>query len=293
MFDATSPGRIACSLVAAFALVSTAARAENAAFLEVDPTVSTLTTILCVQGECSEDTHPVVGEIVLTLDCGEPPTQAAVRDFRLAATTNHVAFLDFGFGGKVNALVADLGIRRHDAASIPVPVPLSPTNVVFRKLTNDLAGTIDYRASGLACALLQIAGLKCEDRIDLGSRPPNVVDELPATWTLEDGVLRISGTFSFREDIDTEHPEIGYVGGRAKLSASGRLRPLLHMHPSSDRLEFRWCQAFPSARLEVSSALTGEPWLPHSATPEASGTEWTVRVPEPTAATFYRLRVDP
>ncbi|MBL9128658.1 MAG: hypothetical protein JNL97_13470, partial [Verrucomicrobiales bacterium] len=192
-----------------------------------------------------------------------------------------------------DAVVRDLAIRRHPTPSLEAPVPLGASNIVFRNLTNDLSGTIDYRASGLACALLQVAGLKCEDRVDLAGRPPNVVAELPAVWSIQDGVLRITGTFSFREDINTAHPEIGYVGGKVTLTAAGPIRPVLRMQPATDRLEFRWCSSFATARLEAAPNLDATSWQALPADPETSGTDRTVRIPKPATATFYRLRTDP
>lgn len=257
--------------------------------LTVNPQESQLTTGLCVQDDCSSDTHPLAGEIRLRIGCESPPREAALADLRLAATTNHVANIDLGFGGRVSALLEGLVIRHAIPGDARPPAPVTNGQVMFEGVPTLLAGTLAYDAAGLACVVVQLAGLQCVDSLDLSDRSTNTIRELAATLEVSGGRVTLRGSFDFQEFIDAEQPALGHVEGRAEFVASGELRPQLAIAAEGNGLHLRWCRVFEGFVLEHADSLRGE-WTTVNAPPEADGDEWRTTIPADVAAGYYRLR---
>jgi len=257
--------------------------------LTLDPAASELTTTLCIQGECSSDTHPLAGELLVVLAGNAAERQAALLDLRLAATTNHHADLDYGFGGRVTAVLSNLVIRHAAPAAPPTWQPVTEEAVTFRTIPNILAGDLAYSATGLACALVGSAGLPCVAVRDLAQRDPNTIDTLGSELVITAGRARLTGAFGFSERIVPDQPALGEVRGAVVLTAVGELRPVLAIRPVEGGFELRWSGLAEGFVAEKSSDL-GTAWQPLGITPELTADDWTVAVPGGAEAAYYRLR---
>jgi hypothetical protein len=277
-------------LTGALAACGSNATAELRMPLNLDPAFSSLTTELCVQDVCSSDTHPLAGEVRLVLDCGTPPQQAAIQNLRLVATTQHNAQLDLGAAGDISAVLRGLIIRQLPGAQSAWS-PVAGDQTVFTNIINRLSGILAYQADGLACVIVQLAGLKCDDQLDLTTRPANTIDTLPARIEISAGQVKLTGGFAFSEFIDPSQEALGRVGGKVSFVATGDWRPSLEIHPATEVIELRWCRAFSGFRLERGDSLSGA-WDAVADTPELVEDHWTVSFPAAPRDTFYRLRAD-
>lgn len=262
--------------------------AETPLPLVLDPASSSLTTTLCVQDQCSSDTHPLDGHLVLALPCDDSDARAGLRDLRFLATTQHVANLDFGFGGRIGAQVAGLVIRH---AGAPSPTPLeswSEGAVAFPAVPTLLSGHIQYQATGLACVVVQLAELPCDDAIDLASRSTNTIALLETRLTIDGDRATLTGGFRFQEYIDPDEPGLGRVEGNVTFTAHGDLRPHLSIENAAGEHLLRWCRRFEAFTPQQAPALDA-PWQPVEAAPEDSQDERTLRLPVSAPAAFYRL----
>lgn len=234
----------------------------------------------------------MAGEIEVEVNCGEVLEQAAPRGFRFAATTNHSIRLNLGLRGRINAVLRGLEVRDNgDLGSRPF-TSVSNRLASFRGLTNLVSGRLTYNADGLLCVAVQLAGLDCEDDMDLSEQPPAVIDEVPCEITVESGRLRVTGSLDFRQYIDPEQPQLGLVSGRANFTATGVLRPALEIRPDSGALEVEWCRRFVRATLERSTSMDSETWTPVESVVEETGEVRRISVPVPDGPTFFRLRVE-
>ncbi len=282
------PGKLEILTALSAAIAVTGHSEELVVPLTLDPALSELTTRLCVQSECSSDTHPLAGEILLVLDGGEIVHRAALSDLRLSATTNHSANLDFGFGARVTAVVTNLMVR-HAAPDSPwIWQPVTEGWVEFSNIPNRLAGYLGYEATGLACTLVRSAGLECVDTLDLAQREPNTIDTLVSQLEIEGGAVRLTGSFQFREYLEPEQPAFGQVSGSVTFTAVGELHPTLRIRSLATGLELRWLRLFSDFVLERTERL-GSEWQKVEVTPEQAEEGWVVALPSGEAGAFYRL----
>ncbi|MBX3746906.1 MAG: hypothetical protein KF833_16470 [Verrucomicrobiae bacterium] len=281
---------LACALACAVLMPPGARAADTLLPLVLDPAASSLTTTLCIQDQCSSDTHPLDGHLVLTLPCDDADSRAGLRDVRFAATARHQVTLDFGFGGRIGAQVENLVIR-HAGASVATPFePWTNSVIVFPMVPTLLAGHVQYQATGLACVVVQLAELPCEDAIDLGTRSTNTISRLETRLTLDGDRATLTGGFRFEEFIQPDEPSLGRIEGTVTFTAHGDLRPHLTLEAANGTRLLRWCRRFDQFTPQQTTALDA-PWQPADGTPDDTEDERTLRLPisdtAPTA--FYRL----
>ena len=283
-----------CAIYAPWLIAAAVSAAELVIPITVDESVSSLEVQLCAQGpggqECDTDTQQLSGTLLVAVDCTPVLEQVALRDFRVRAVTDYSFLLDYGFLGEIRGSVTNLEVY-HAAPGPQQPfAPLTLGAARFFNVPNLLRGLTVYRASGLACVVLQNNEIPCADTINLGNRPTNILGELPAQVEVINNQLRFSGSFRFSVPISEDDSSLGMISGNAVIVAAGAIAPCLRIEHGPFNHVVRWFGAFTGFELRRSRSLMPPvTWEPVLIAPSNNGALWSVPLGNEQATFFYRL----
>ncbi len=178
---------------------------------EVDSEVSVTTLEICetITGSCDSDTSPITGAVVLLLEPGIDPTEAAIFDFNFALTETLNLSYNLGFGQTLTITGADLATQ-YALDGPTAPEPVGPAGELFFPAVPIVnAGTLSYNSSPFLCAILQSQNIPCSETIDLATAGV-VAAPIVATLT-RDGdfyILDFDITVTFNGDDLPDAPPI-------------------------------------------------------------------------------------
>jgi hypothetical protein len=189
-------------------LVSSAATAQPV-ILTVDPSFSSLTAEVCVQGTCDSDVSTVSGFADVTADDYGAISELTLNDFEFVLDDQIDINIDLGILGGVVATGNGISTS-YSIPGIPFgPSPVAADQFMFADVPALADGVVDYEASGFACLLVKGAGLACDDTIDLGTLGELLADEIGGSITLEGKFLVMAAGVSVTVPLDPETPELG------------------------------------------------------------------------------------
>jgi hypothetical protein len=187
--------------------------------IPVETADSTLTIELCVQGVCDTDVSPLTGTVTIDLDAPAAPTQIALIDCTLDATESYDFSLTFGIFSRLLVTATEVGFDH--AAPGPQPFyPISNGQFAIPDVPIQSRGLADYDATGTVCLALLAAGLPCAGTIDFAAGEPTLVDSIPGTIAVNDGVIHVTADVAFSTPIDPANPDLGAINGMATIVGS-------------------------------------------------------------------------
>jgi hypothetical protein len=191
--------------------------------LQIDPTASVADVELCLtvlNTACDTDVTPVAGSVAVSLDYPPGPSGISLHDFTFQLVGDVTLSLDFGAQGVFNSIGTDMDVTYADAGS-PLPsVPVIGGAFTFSGVPADLAGQLDYTATGFVCTVFTLGGYLCVDVIDLSTITLDPADMVGTVGVSGDDValtleLVLTGPF------DPTNPSLGTLTITETISAVG------------------------------------------------------------------------
>lgn len=175
----------------------------------IDPSRSSVTATLTLQGVSSADVSPVTGSVTLNLAVVNAPTSVTGIDFSLAPTETLDFFINFGFGSTFSSIVEDLRLFYTNPGTPIGPVPISMGAFSFAGVPASTEGTLTYNATGLVCLAFQNSGLPCTDVDDLTTEPPQSVDFESTVSVTPMRLVEVVTQVDRTQPIDPANPSLG------------------------------------------------------------------------------------
>ncbi|HAM71716.1 MAG TPA: hypothetical protein DCM86_08750, partial [Verrucomicrobiales bacterium] len=236
--------------------------------LTLDPVASQLLLSIDAFGKTDTQSSKLGGSISLDLDPQGAPTRVALTGFSMGTLTPMNFAMNFGtFVGAATAKVPLLELHDHGLPATPAYVPLSADAFTFTNVGYTNHGSGSYKVTGVICTQLQLAGRTCADAVDFDSGPPGVIDSMPGTVKLQNGVVRLDVTYFFTQPLDPTTPELATVSGVATVVATAPLPVTVALEvallPGTQTLRLRWPKSATGATLVQRSGLaTADSWQP-------------------------------
>lgn len=204
----------------AIALLLAAAGAHAAPFtIPINPTQSSVSVQLCVQGQCGSDSSPTSGYFTIDVDDVDAISSITAYDVRVALNEPLNLVVNFSILGRLTVNINNYVIYGATPGSPVGPFPVAAGAFSVANVPTLQSGTFDYTATGIVCSLLsgQTPPIPCTGNGDLSTIPQSATT-LNGTITSASRVVSIVSTINQSGPIDPTNPGLG------TLTVTGTLR---------------------------------------------------------------------
>lgn len=192
--------------------------------LTVNPAQSNVSVQLCMtvtNTQCDTDTSPVIGSMVVDLDCLTNPTMLTLHDFNFALTNTLNLNLNWGlFVGRFDAVASNLAFHYATPGTPQPPTPITANAFSYAGVPANATGTMSYNATILVCVGMTGAGLPCNDSIDLSTLALAPVG-FNGTVTVTGRTVLVVLAINSSSPIDPNNPGLGTLTVTGTIRASG------------------------------------------------------------------------
>jgi hypothetical protein len=215
----------ACAMVAACGLAVPASAAVGPITIPIDQAQSSVNVRLCLIGSCANDTSPVTGNFVVSLNARSAPSQISLSNFNLSLTESLTLNISFGFLGRFNSTVNGLRVRYATPGTVLGPVAITNDAFTFANVPTLQEGTLVYTSTGIVCSALQNAMRPCNDTINLADQGQTTTEAVGGTITVANGIVTLLGTINTTQPLDPANPDLGTITITGTIRGSAPLPP--------------------------------------------------------------------
>jgi hypothetical protein len=190
--------------------------------LTIDSELSTAAFELCAIGSCDADNSIIAGEIVIELDSPTNPSEMSLLDYQFLLTDPLDFFLNLGLG-TISVSAIDLSLS-YPTPGIPFgPAPIVGDIVEFVDTPALASGLAEYTATGLACTLLQGAGLACDDSISLGTIGEQTADSIIGMLSIDGKAVTLVLDANLSLPVLPDNPDLAQLEFVGLIVATGTI----------------------------------------------------------------------
>ncbi len=210
-------------------LIATSTLAEPAFDVTLNPTLSSVTATLTVQGQSGTDTSPIAGSMRIRLDSAGTPASIELHDFAFQALEPlniSIIFRIFTIPiGSILVNATDVSVEYATPGVIMGPVPIVANGFEFSDVPANSDGSAGYTATGTVCTLLQAQTppADCSGTLDLAETGTQNASSLPGTITISGRTATVSGSINISGPIDPENPDLGVLAISGTFVGTGQI----------------------------------------------------------------------
>ncbi len=209
--------------IVTFAAAALPSLATEPFLLAIDEALSSANFELCVgAGNCDSDSSGIAGGITIDLNSAALPTQMNLFDYDFQLTNDLGFFIDFGFGG-ITVTATDLTLSYPNPGVAFGPAAIEAGVFEFVDVPAVASGVAAYDATLLACLALELAGVPCQDVIDLSTLGEQSADALVGTISIIDGEVTVVIEVALTLPVLPDDPDLAQLSFVGTIVATGAI----------------------------------------------------------------------